>query len=141
MGEITVDSLAERLIALGRAQQELMTGLGDALAEDGMSIDQWRVLARIDDLTLPTMGEIAEATGLANATLSRVVDSLEDRACVFRHQDAADRRRIAVSLTASGRERLSRAEAIVEAWSASVRSRLGAPALDAVLHASDVLRG
>ncbi|MBS1675214.1 MAG: MarR family transcriptional regulator [Actinobacteria bacterium] len=140
MGEVAVTSLAEQLLVLGRAQQDLLAGLGTALAEDGLSVEQWRVLGAISRLGSPTMGELAEATATANATLSRVVDGLEDAAAVFRHQDAADRRRIAVHLTDLGQHRLTRADAIAAAWSASARQRLGADAIAAVTRAADLLR-
>ncbi|MBS1699180.1 MAG: MarR family transcriptional regulator [Actinobacteria bacterium] len=141
MADVVVVPLAEHLLVLARAQQHLLGGLSTALAEDGTSVDQWRVLACISRLSAPTMGEIAEATGLANATLSRVVDALEDRAAVFRHQDAADRRRIAVHLTELGQQRLTRADAIADAWSASAQSSLGAEAITAVARAADLLQG
>lgn len=131
-------SLADRLIELGRAQQSVLAALGDALAEDGLTVDQWRVLDAISGLGDPTMGELAERTGLANATLSRAVDALEDAASVFRHPDAEDRRRVTVRVSESGAIRLRRTREIVAAWERAV---LSAPGADAALDAAVRLLG
>lgn len=138
-----LDPFVERLLQLGRVQQELLSGLGAALAEDGLAVDPWRALSAIGRLGAPTMGEIAEATGMANATLSRAVDALEDAAAVFRHHDEGDRRRITVRLTGRGMDLLVRADAIAVAWRRSVEERVGAEvlaALDALSRVSPVLR-
>jgi len=133
------DGLAVRTIGLARGAQALLLGLGGALAEDGATIDQWRVLDAIARRDAMTMGELAETTQLANATLTRVVDALEDAASVFRHPDPADRRRVTVQLTEHGTERLVRMRAVVDAWEQAVMAALAPDDLHALARAADVL--
>lgn len=100
-------------------------GLSTGLAEEDSSIDQWRALSAIALLQSPTMGELAAQTGLSNATLTRVIDSLADEALVFRLADKRDRRRINVHLSDFGRRRLERLDAIVARVEQALTDRLG----------------
>ena len=57
-----------------------------------------------------TMGELAETLGLAVSTVTRTLDPLVAKGLVQRHESPADRRVCCVSLTDSGRERLTAIE-------------------------------
>lgn len=113
------------LVVAERLQRRLAAGLAVALADEGTTVDQWRTLELVDRLDGPTMGRLAEASGLPNATLSRVVDALEDSATLFRLPDPGDRRRLTVRLTDTGRARLGRLRDLVAAWDAAVAEELG----------------
>lgn len=122
---VAAGSRALELVTSIRAQQALLETLNTALAEEGATVDQWRVLAalRIAQPEALTMGDLAGSTGIPRPTLSRIVDALEDAASVFRHADALDRRRITVHVSERGFERLARLDALVAAWeSAALRS-------------------
>ncbi|WP_051191529.1 MarR family winged helix-turn-helix transcriptional regulator [Microbacterium luticocti] len=118
------------VLASIRAQQSLIDALDAALADESATVDQWRVLSalRAAGPAAMTMGELAAATGIPRPTLSRIVDTLEDAASVFRHTGLADRRRITVHVSDPGAERLARMDAIVQAWEAAVAARPDADA-------------
>ncbi len=134
-----VSSLAELAWSLNGIERRLTAGLSVVLSEEGVSLDQWRILDVIGRLGSPTMGELAEATGMPNATLSRIVDSLEDAASAFRLPATADRRRITVHLSDRGEQRLDRIRAIVDAWEQATAHRLGPDAANALLDAASTV--
>jgi len=127
--------LAQVITALAAIEKELLDGLALALSEEGTTVEQWRILNRISKLGSPTMGELAASSGMANASLSRVIDSLEDAASVFRLPTPEDRRRITVQLSDHGAARLNRMDSVVSAWEALTRVRLGTDTVDALAHA------
>ena len=105
-------SLVERLTV---AQRHAAAGLSRALAEDGCTLDQWRVLSALDDGDGRLMGELASSLLIAQPTLTRVVDALTDTAAVYRRQSDRDGRRVSVHLSRQGRVRLARLSALVRA--------------------------
>ncbi|WP_158251220.1 MarR family winged helix-turn-helix transcriptional regulator [Cryobacterium sp. Y11] len=133
----SVAPLGELVWTLADLERRLVLGLSIALSEESTTMDQWRILETLDRLDSPTMGELAEATGMANASLSRTVDSLEDAASAFRLPTTADRRRITVHLSDLGQQRLARTREIVAAWERTIEHRLGADAVAALLGAAD----
>lgn len=118
--------IAEMLWSLSRIESALVSGLTTALTEEHATLDQWRILEVLSRLEGPTMGELASATGMSNAGLSRIVDTLEDTARAYRLPDPADRRRISVHLSDLGRTWLARIRTIVEAWEETMERTLGA---------------
>ncbi|MET3767402.1 DNA-binding MarR family transcriptional regulator [Marisediminicola sp. UYEF4] len=125
-------SLAEIVGLLRELELALSAGLSVTLSEEHTTVDQWRVLEAIARLEYPTMGEIAAETGMPNASLSRIVDGLEDAAHAYRLPDAADRRRITVRLTDRGQSLLSRVTTIVTDWERATARRLGASTVAAL---------
>lgn len=143
MNEITTQrhgSFAQTLIAFSRIENDIVARLDVALSEDGLNADQWLVLETVSSLDGATMGEIAEALSMANSSLSRTVDALEDSASVYRSPDPADRRRLVVRITQLGTERLGRARALVEAWERPAIEALGEGSILAIEHAVATLR-
>ena len=117
--------LAELVIALSDLERRLALGLATALSEENATFDQWRIMETLARLDSPTMGELAEASGMPNASLSRAVDSLEDSASAFRLPGVSDRRRITVHLSDRGLERLARVREIVGSWEQATEQSLG----------------
>lgn len=105
-------SLVDRLSAL---QRRAARGVAEALAADGCTLDQWRLLRALGDGEGHTMGELSETLALPAATLTRVTDALADAALVYRQQAGEDRRRVRVHLARVGRRRLEVLEAVVAA--------------------------
>jgi DNA-binding MarR family transcriptional regulator len=118
-------SLAHLLVSLARVEKRLLDGLELALSEEKASVEQWRVLRLVSQLGSPTMGELAEAADMANASLSRIVDSLEDAASVFRLPSPQDRRRIQVQVSDHGAARLARMDNVASAWESRACKMLG----------------
>ena len=114
----TATSVVERLT---RAQRYAAQGLSRRLAEDGCTLDQWRVLRVLADGEGHLMGEVAAELLLAQPTLTRVVDGLVDRALVYRRVSDADGRKVAVHLSRQGRARLTRLDAVVAAHETALR--------------------
>lgn len=108
----TTTSLVETLVL---AQRRAVRGLAARLADDGSTLDQWRVLRALDDGEGHLMGELADSLQIAQPTLTRVVEGLVDSALAYRRPSLEDRRRVAVHLSRQGRARLARLDAIVRA--------------------------
>jgi DNA-binding MarR family transcriptional regulator len=115
----TTPSLVETLVL---AQRRAVRGLAARLADDGCTLDQWRVLRALDDDEGHVMGELADSLQIAQPTLTRVVDGLVDSAWVYRRPSLEDRRRVAVHLSRQGRVRLGRLDAIVRAHEDALRA-------------------
>ncbi|MFE1316305.1 MarR family winged helix-turn-helix transcriptional regulator [Kitasatospora phosalacinea] len=117
--------LLVELVAL--AHRRLTTGLAAALAEEDCTVDQWRAMRALTDERGRTMGELAQALLIPQASLSRLVDALADAGLVHRRQDEQDRRRITAHLSRRGRTRLARLDALAAAHDAAVRTACGLP--------------
>jgi len=109
-------TMAQTLWDLKALQNGLTAGLEVALGEVAFSADQFQVLASIANLGSPTMGEISQDVNMANASLSRIVDSLEDRALAYRLPNPDDRRRISVNLSDMGLLKLQQVLGVLSAW-------------------------
>lgn len=111
-------SLVDRLTVL---QRQAARGLAVVLAEDGCTLDQWRVLRALADGAGHRMGDLAESLAIPAATLTRVADGLADTGLVYRRQPEDDRRSVGVHLSRRGHSRLAGLEALVEAHEAAVQ--------------------
>ncbi|MEV7598531.1 helix-turn-helix domain-containing protein [Kitasatospora sp. NPDC089797] len=115
--------LLVELVAL--AHRRLSSGLAATLAEEGCTVDQWRVLRALADGAGHPMGELAQTLLIPQASLSRLVDQLADHGWVHRRQGDQDRRRISAHLSRQGRTRLRRLDALAAAHDAAVRRECG----------------
>ena len=116
IGVSTSLNMAQALWDMKTIQNGLTVGLEVALGEVGFTADQFQVLASISKLGSPTMGEISQDVNMANASLSRIVDSLEDRALAYRLPNPDDRRRISVNLSDMGLSKLQQVFGVLSAW-------------------------
>ncbi|WP_285704231.1 MarR family transcriptional regulator [Microtetraspora sp. NBRC 16547] len=96
---------------LSRAERAVNRGLSSALAAEGVTVEQWRILQALADGRGHSMGGLAEAALMPHPTLTKAVDRLVERALVYRGHDPVDRRKVAVFLADRGRDLLSRLEA------------------------------
>jgi DNA-binding MarR family transcriptional regulator len=115
MGQRTLPGSPSLVEILTLAQRRAVRGLAARLADDGCTLDQWRVLRALGDGEGHLMGELADALQIPQPTLTRVVESMVDAAWVYRRPSGDDRRRVAVHLSGQGESRLSRVDAIVRA--------------------------
>lgn len=104
-----LDALARAHRVVGRSIQ------AELEREEGITLDQWRVLRSLSTYEGRTMGELVESLLVPAASLTRFVDGLVDRALVFRHVRTTDRRQVEVLLSATGVHVLLRVEALVQA--------------------------
>jgi DNA-binding MarR family transcriptional regulator len=103
----TADDRRERLIeALNQAGRENSTAtvlFHSAMAERfGLSATDEKTLDVLSRLGHLTAGQLAEHTGLASASVTALIDRLEQKGFVRRVRDPADRRRVIVELVPEG---------------------------------------
>jgi len=100
---------------LRRLVRAIRRGGNEAEKRTGVSGAQLFVLQQLADGQPKSMGEIAARTLTHQSTVSVVVARLARKGLVVRHPDPADRRRVMLSLSASGRTLLRRAPEPVQA--------------------------
>lgn len=91
-----------------RAGSDLSDALDALLGKHGLLQGRWWVLIllmREDNLT-STPSDLAEKAGVSRATMTGLVDSLERDGLVQRLDDANDRRKFSIKLTAAGQDKL-----------------------------------
>ena len=81
--------------------------------ECGLTVPQLIVLKAITRAGTVSVGELAEAVNLSGATVTGVLDRLEQRDCVVRMRSDQDKRRVMVEATARGRDVLEKAPSLV----------------------------
>jgi DNA-binding MarR family transcriptional regulator len=106
-----------------------------ALAEDGGTLEGYRVLRRLAAAPGRTMGQLVAELHLPGPTATRVVDGLVDAALAYRLPDPDDRRRVVVHPSALGRTRLARWEGLVAAQEAALARSLGEDRVGALVAA------
>jgi DNA-binding MarR family transcriptional regulator len=124
--------LVELLTATSR---RVSRAVAAALAEDGGTLDGYRVLRALAAAPGRTMGQLVTALHLPGPTATRVVDGLVDAALVYRLPDPADGRRVVVHVSAMGRTRLARWEALVQAQETALARSLGEDRVGALAQA------
>ena len=98
----------------------IVSAHSDALADEGLNLRTFSVLAMVGEGAARTQLEIAQSLGLDKTTLVASIDELERRGLVLRSTDPQDRRARIVSVTSAGASLLSRAEMIVRATESSL---------------------
>ncbi|MEV6301172.1 MarR family transcriptional regulator [Actinoplanes sp. NPDC051861] len=93
---------------LTETERQINRQFAAGLAAEGVSIEQWRILQALSDGHGHSMTDLAEAVLMPHPTLTKAVDRLVDSAAVYRRQDTADRRRVAVYLSDLGRDLVAR---------------------------------
>ncbi|MFF8478610.1 MarR family winged helix-turn-helix transcriptional regulator [Streptomyces sp. NPDC015414] len=88
---------------LSHAERCLSRRLAAVLAEDGCSVEEWRVLSAVADGQGHPMTEIADHALMPAPTLTKLVDRMVVGNLVYRRPDPDDRRRVLLYLTTRGR--------------------------------------
>ena len=86
-----------------------------------------------------TIGELASAEGVRSATMTRIVNGLEEQGLVRRRPHERDRRAVRVEATAAGKRVLSRGRRQRIDAIATRLDDLTAPDLDVLLRAGELL--
>jgi DNA-binding MarR family transcriptional regulator len=125
-------ALVELLTVVAR---RVARGVGAVLAEDGATLDSYRLMRALGDGPGRTMGELGVALSVPAPTATRLVDGLVDAALAYRLPDPDDGRRVRVHLSARGRTRLDRLHALVCAHESAVAAEFGAGRVAALVAA------
>ncbi len=89
-------------IALLRAREKVMGPIRAMLADVGITEQQWRVLRVLQEEGPQEPTKIAERACLLLPSLTRILQKLEEKGLITRHQDSKDRRRQIIEITADG---------------------------------------
>jgi DNA-binding MarR family transcriptional regulator len=126
------DDLVELLTVV---QRRVARGVAAVLAEDGTTLDGYRLLRSLAGAPGRSMGELVTALHLPAPTLTRLVDGAVDAAMAYRLPDPDDGRKVVVHLSEPGRIRLSRLEALVRAHESALATSLGGDRVAALARA------
>ena len=126
------DDLVELLTV---TQRRVARGVAAVLAEDGATLDGYRLLRSLAGPSGRSMGELVAALHLPAPTLTRLVDGAVDAALAYRRPDPHDGRKVVVHLSEPGRARLSRLEALVAAHESALQAALGGDRVAALIRA------
>ena len=93
---------------INRTGVRLVARFGQRLREEGLTIQDWRVLAALNEQDGPRLSNLAERTSIEISTLSRVIGGMERRHLLSRARTDSDARAVAIQLTSRGRELVAR---------------------------------
>jgi DNA-binding MarR family transcriptional regulator len=130
------DDLVELLTV---TQRRVARGVAAVLAEDGATLDAYRLLRSLAGAPGRSMGELVAVLHLPAPTLTRLVDGAVDAALAYRLPDPDDGRKVVVHLSEPGRTRLARLEALVAAHESALAVSLGGDRVAALVRALEDL--
>lgn len=114
-----------------RAREAVMQRFRPMLHRHGVTEQQWRVIRALVDGGAADIGALAGQCCILPASLSRIVDTLEEKKLVARRAHAADQRRVVVEVTAPGRRLFQAVAPHSEAHYREIAALVGAERLDA----------
>lgn len=100
---------------LARANAVSLASANRILADEGLKVRSYSVLALVAAEARPTQRELSDFLRLDPSQIVALVDDLQDRGWVIREPDPTDRRAKVVVVTAAGRDAYARAHRRVEA--------------------------
>jgi len=91
----------------------------------GGTIAMAHFLLNIDSREGSYASDIAPQLGTESTSLSRIIQSLEEKKLIQRKPDKTDKRRIKILLTAKGKEQKEKAKSIVRSFNELALNKLG----------------
>jgi MarR family transcriptional regulator, transcriptional regulator for hemolysin len=116
------DSLA---LAVARAARTLSRALDDVLVAAGGSTATWQVLLALKTTDHRTQGELAEAIGIRQPTLTHHLDTLTRGGFVTRLAEPGNRRVQRVTVTEAGEQLFLRLRRAAASFDGRLRAGLG----------------
>jgi DNA-binding MarR family transcriptional regulator len=107
----------------------------------GMSLAQFRSLARVNRNPSASLSNVAEHLGASLPTTSRIVTGLVEKGFLVRHNCRWDRRQVSLDLTPRGREVLQTARKAAQQHMETELGNLPATDLGALIKATKILKG
>ncbi|MDB5411133.1 MAG: homoprotocatechuate degradation operon regulator HpaR [Rhodospirillales bacterium] len=129
-------SLPMRLM---QAREAVMQRFRPSLRAHGVTDQQWRIIRALEEADELEISQLGERCVIAPASLSRILPKLDARGLITRRANAADQRRIIVSLTPAGRKLFAAVAPFAEAAYATIGGELGDAALQELYRLLDRL--
>lgn len=117
-------SSASLALVLKRAEQLVRVAVQPVLAESGLGLEHWRILAALEAQPGLPMSLLGEAAVVPAASLTRHVDKLVEVNLVVRRIDPDDRRRTVTGLSARGVAYVTRLRVVEASAQGAVRDEL-----------------
>lgn len=87
---------------INRIGPPIEDGFAGPLAEAGVTLQMWRVMAVLHEFGDQSVGDLSNLTSIPISTLSRLIDRMAKKSLVTRRRDTADARSITVHLLKIG---------------------------------------
>ncbi|MDJ0951772.1 MAG: flavin reductase [Alphaproteobacteria bacterium] len=113
------------LYLLARASHQVSARFHARLAELGVSVPEWRVLATLSDSDGMTVSELAKIVLFKQPTLTRILDRMENDGLVERRASQGDRRKVLVHVTTDGGKTVARLKTVAKRHETEVLSDYG----------------
>ena len=101
---------------LNRAGSRIATAFGEEVRPLGATLQIWRVLAALRERDGRRMGDLSQTTSIEVSTLTRLVDTMEEKGLAERRRDGEDARAIALHATTAGKKLTQRILPIAERY-------------------------
>lgn len=108
------------LFLLAQASGNASAAFHAQLAERGIPVSTWRILATLYPDAPASIGELADSCLTKQPTMTRQIDRLTKTGLVTRDPAKTDRRRVLVTLTPAGRSLANQLTALARAHEANV---------------------
>ena len=88
---------------LAQADRRVHLQLEEQLRDDGVQVEEWRILRALSDGRGRSMGALADEVLMNGPALTRMVDRMISKALVYRGPDPEDRRKVVVFISHHGK--------------------------------------
>jgi MarR family transcriptional regulator, organic hydroperoxide resistance regulator len=110
---------------LAQASREINRQLEARLRQEGVPVEQWRILKVLSDGNGHSMGDLAEVVLLNHPTLTKMIDRMVSDAMVYRAQDLDDRRKVLMYISDRGRELTRRLNSLAQSQETHIVANYG----------------
>ncbi len=110
---------------LAQANREINRQLEARLRDEGVPVEQWRILKVLSDDKGHSMGDLAEAVLLNHPTLTKMVDRMVADSLVYRVQDPDDRRKVLMFCSTRGKALAERLNSLALSQEAHIAASYG----------------
>jgi MarR family transcriptional regulator, organic hydroperoxide resistance regulator len=119
-GELRAEQVRQLSLGMKRLVTGVRTLLEDALAEEGITLAQLRMLASLRDQPEISAAELARALFITPQSMQAIVTRAEQAGWIVRQPSPANRRILTATLTAKGRRVLERGSALYEVMAGEI---------------------
>ncbi len=106
-----------------------------------LSLPQFRALNYVNRKEGTSLSDVAEHLGLGLPSTSKLVDGLVERKLIVRISDKGDRRRVCLTITPRGREKVEAAHRHTEAFLMEKLHGLSSAELETITDSMHILQG